>query len=130
MNKYTVQDLRREFPNDDVCLEWVKERRWPEGIYCVKCRKVTKHHRVKGRRSYECDYCRNHVYPTSGTILQKSTTPLTTWFGIVYRMTSTEEAISVRQVQREIRVTYKTAWRICKLIRHALSENIRDVQSE
>jgi len=121
--------LRREFPNNDACLEWIKEHRWPEGICCTKCQRVTRHHRVKGRRSYECGYCRNHVYPTAGTILRKSTTPLTTWFGIVHRMASTEEATSARQVQREIGVTYKTAWRMCKLIRHALGEHIHAVQA-
>jgi transposase len=117
MKKYTMKDFDQEFPDDDACLEWVKNYRWPDGIHCIKCQKITKHHKVKNRPCYECDYCGNQVYPTADTIFHKSATPLRTWFQVIYRMASTRCGISAKQIERETGVTYKTAWRMFRQVR-------------
>lgn len=117
MNKYTTKDFHKEFPDDDACLEWIKNSRWSDGINCPKCEKITKHHKVRNRKCYECDCCGNQVYPTAGTIFHKSATPLTIWFEVIYRMASTRCGVSAKQIQRETGVTYKTAWRMFKQIR-------------
>jgi hypothetical protein len=44
--QYTIRDFKKNFPNDEACLEWLKSSRWPDGIHCVKCNKITKHHHV------------------------------------------------------------------------------------
>jgi len=121
--KFTIQDFRKQFPDDAVCLEWLKNYRYPEGIFCKKCGKVTKHYLMTTRRSYSCENCGNHVHPTAGTIYHKSPTPLTTWFYAIYLMASTRGGISAKQIQRETGVTYKTAWRMFKLIRSRLDED-------
>ena len=123
MQSYTFRDFRRDFPDDDTCLDWLKSYRWPEGISCKKCGRVTKHHRVRSRPCFECDWCGTHVHPTAGTIYHKSRTPLTVWFHTIYLMAQTRGGISAMQVQRETGVTYKTAWRMCNLIRKALAED-------
>lgn len=122
MKKYTVKDFQAEFPDDDACLEWLKDYRWPSGIYCKNCGKVTKHHLMQTRKSFSCQECGNHVHPTAGTIFHKSATPLTTWFYSVYLMAQTRGGISAKQIERETGVTYKTAWRMCRLIRSRLNE--------
>ena len=130
MKKYTVEDLDREFASDGACLEWIKERRWPNGIYCTRCQKVAKHHPLKNRNCYCCDYCGTQVYPSAGTIFRKSTTSLRTWFYAIYRMASTHCGVSAKQVQRETGLTYKTAWRMCKLIKRTLAEDIQLFHAE
>ncbi len=130
MKKYTTKDFDTEFPNDDTCLEWLKNLRWPKGIHCVKCQKITKHHRIKNRTSYCCDYCGSQVYPTAGTIFHKSATPLRIWFQAMYRMASTRCGISAKQIQRETGVTYKTAWRMFKQIRTLFDEGIEHLTGE
>jgi len=127
--RYTVGDFNREFPNDDACLEYIKEHRWPKGItQCEKCKVDRKHYRVSGRTAYACDHCGNHIYPLAATIFEKSTTPLKTWFYAMYLMGSTRCGISAKQIQRETGVTYKTAWRMFKQIRSLLSDG--DMQLE
>ncbi|HTA22239.1 MAG TPA: IS1595 family transposase [Terriglobales bacterium] len=124
--RYTRQQFDREFPSDDVCLETLKEQRWPGGVArCEKCNADHKHYRVKGRTAYACDHCGNHIYPLAGTIFQKSTTPLRVWFQAMYLMGSTRCGISAKQIQRETGVTYKTAWRMFKQIRMLLSEDLQ-----
>jgi transposase-like protein len=121
--RYTIRDFNKEFPNDDACLEYVKENRFPGGITeCDKCGVERKHHRVGNRTAYACDYCGNHIYPLAGTIFQKTTTPLKVWFYAMYLMGSTRCGISAKQIQRETGVTYKTAWRIFKQVRSLLSD--------
>ncbi|WP_158407976.1 IS1595 family transposase [Dehalococcoides mccartyi] len=111
-------------------MDWLFNIRYPEGVYCPKCDKVTKHHRIKARSSYSCDICGSQVYPTAGTIFHKSSTPLKVWFQVMYRMASTRCGISAKQIQRETGVTYKTAWRMFKQIRSLLDENCGTVKGE
>jgi transposase-like protein len=122
MLKYTLKDFQKQFPDDATCLEWLKNRLYPDGIFCDACQAITKHHRVKSRPSYSCDNCGHHVHPTADTIFHKSPTPLTTWFYAVYLMASTRCGISAKQIQRETGVTYKTAWRMFKQIRSMLTD--------
>jgi transposase-like protein len=118
---YTVSDLDREFPNDDACLEYIKEQRWPNGVTkCGKCNTGRKHSRVTGRTAYACDHCGNHIYPLKGTVFERSTTSLKTWFYIMYLMVSTGSGITAKQIQRETGVTYKTAWRTLRHLRQLI----------
>ena len=123
MERYTIKDFRKQFPDDDACLEWLKQYLFPQGILCKTCQRVTKHHKVVSRKSYSCNRCGHHVHPTAGTIYHKSTTPLTDWFYAVYLMASTRCGISAKQLERELGVTYKTAWRMFKMIRTMLDES-------
>ena len=123
--KYTVADFNKEFPDDDACLEYIKEQRWSDGITtCSKCEVDRKHYRVTGRTAYACDHCGNHIYPLAGTIFEKSTTSLKLWFHAMLQMGTTKCRISAKQIQRETGVTYKTAWRMFKQIRTVMSEEI------
>jgi transposase-like protein len=124
--RYSVRDFNNEFPHDSACLEYVKEQRWPNGVtWCVKCLTDRKHHRVGNRTAYACQSCGNHIYPLAGTIFEKSTTSLKTWFYAMYLMGSTRCGISAKQIQRETGVTYKTAWRMFRQIRTLLAEGLQ-----
>ena len=123
MERYTLRQFMTEFPDDVACLEWLKNHRWADGIYCEKCGRVTKHHLVISRKSFSCQECGHHVHPTANTIFHKSSTSLTQWFYAVFLMASTRCGISAKQVERELGVTYKTAWRMCKLIRDRLADD-------
>ncbi|MDO8616713.1 MAG: IS1595 family transposase [Dehalococcoidia bacterium] len=122
MNKYTIRDFDRDFPDDGACLDWLKDFLYPAGIPCKVCGEVTKHYRVKSRPSYSCSRCGHHVHPMAGTIYEDSRTPLKLWFYATYIMAQTRCGISAKQLQRETGVTYKTAWRMFRQIRSLLDE--------
>jgi len=122
MERYTVKDFEQDFPTDDACLEWLKNYLYPNGILCKVCGKITKHHRIISRRSYSCDICGHHVHPMAGTIYEKSTTPLRLWVHATFPISSTRCGISAKQLQRELGVTYKTAWRMFHQIRSLLAD--------
>ncbi|MBI4281957.1 MAG: IS1595 family transposase [Chloroflexi bacterium] len=120
MDKFTKKEFDARFPNDDACLEWLKDFLYPNGIFCETCNKTTTHHKVAKRRSYSCAYCGHHVHPTADTIYHKSTTPLRDWFYAVFLMSNTRTGISAMHLKRELGVTYKTAWRMFNRIREMM----------
>lgn len=123
--RFTLADFNAQFPDDSACLDFLKEQKYPSGLVpCAKCGKDRKHHRVTGRPAYACDYCGSMISPMAGTIFEKSSTSLRTWFYAMYLMSSTRCGISAKQIQRETGVTYKTAWRMFKQIRTLMSESI------
>jgi len=123
MRKYTIAQFNKEFPDDDACLEWLRNYLYPKRIHCSTCNKPTKHHRIKTKKVYGCDYCGHQISPTAGTIFEHSPTPLKLWFYAIYLMSATRCGISAKQIQRETGVTYKTAWRMFHQIRSLLQED-------
>lgn len=120
---YTLMDFMREFPDDSTCLEWLwRERFAPDGhhTFCPACDRDRKFHKVNGRPTWDCDSCGHHVNPLAGTIFEKSSTSLHLWFYAMHLMTSTRCGIPAKQLERELGVTYKTAWRIANKIRNQL----------
>src|SRR3990172_8719052 len=124
MRKYTLKDFETAFPDNDASLEWIRQKRWPERIECPTCHNVNKFHRVRNRKVYECDRCGYQLSPTAGTILHKSSTPLRYWFYALFVMASTRTGISAKQLERELGVTYKTAWRMFTQIRKLMDEGV------
>lgn len=61
------------------------------------------------------------ISPAMGRIFEKSSTPLRTWFYAMFRASTATRGITAKQLQREIGVTYKTAWRMMSRIRGLLA---------
>jgi transposase len=124
MKAYTIKDFDKMFPDEETCLEFLFKERYPNGAYCQKCDKVTPHYRIANRKVFSCQNCGSHISPTAETIFHKSATPLRSWFHAIFLMASTKTGISAKQLQRELGVTYKTAWRMFTQIRKLMSENV------
>ena len=125
-SEYTLMDFMLEFPDDATCLEHLWRSRFSYGgehARCPKCRdtRVFKRYETRQQRqSWTCTACGHHLHPLAGTIFAKSSTSLHLWFYAMYLMTSTRCGISAKQLERELGVTYKTAWRMANLIRNKL----------
>jgi transposase-like protein len=119
---YPLADFLVEFPDDDACRSWLwRTRHAPDGrhAYCRSCRRERAFKRYatrQRRRSWTCSGCGLHIQPTAGTIFEGSSTSLHLWFYAFYLMTSTRGALSAKQLERELGVTYKTARRMRGLI--------------
>src|ERR1017187_944744 len=122
-SRYSFYEFDRDFPDDAACLEWLVGHLYPGGITCPKCQKVTPHYRVKARPCFACEHCGHHEYPMAGTIFENSSTSLRLWFHGFFLMSQTRCGISAKQLERELGVTYKTAWRMFNKIRSVLTED-------
>ena len=123
--KYTIKEFNNQFPTDDSCLEFLLKARYPKGITCPTCQKETKYYKREGRKVYACEFCGHSVSPTAGTIFHKSDTPLRSWFYAMFLIANTRCGISAKQLERELGVTYKTAWRMFKQIRSLMNEQTK-----
>ncbi len=112
-----IRDFQKRFPTEDSCLEHLMRTRFGERLKCFKCFKDATYYRVKKRRSFECEHCGHQVYPTAGTPFESTRTPLRDWFYVMFLFCASRNGVAAKEVQRQLGVTYKTAWRMCRLIR-------------
>lgn len=117
IDNLSFSQFANQFHSDTACLEEIRKIRYPEGIICKSCKRITKHYKIKNRLAYSCTLCRRHTYPLATTIFEKSSTPLRLWFYALFLMMHTKGNVTAVQLQKELGVTYKTAWRIRSLIK-------------
>jgi transposase-like protein len=119
-DKYTRKQFQAQYPDDAACLQAILARRYGSADVCPHCGVVGKLTRIEGRRAFACkEGC--HIYPCAGTVFEKSSTPLTDWFYAMYLMTATRNGVSAKELQRQLGVTYKCAWRIGHQLRELMS---------
>jgi transposase-like protein len=113
----TLRQFLDQFPTEELCLDHIMRQRFGIEHECGSCGRLAKFYRVKARRSYACQWCGFQVFPTSGTPFDRTRTPLRDWFTVMFMFTTTRNGVAAKRVQRELGVTYKTAWRMCHQIR-------------
>ena len=118
----TVTDFFRKFPTDDACLEHLWQVRFGDHIECQKCGKEGKFYRLSKAPAYACPRCGHHIHPMVGTPFARSHTPLQKWFYAMYLFTTTRHGVSAKELQRQLGVTYKTAWRMGHEIRKYMAK--------
>lgn len=121
---FSVREFFQRFPTEDACLEHIMAVRFGGTRFdCPKCGTVeSTFHKLQKRRTYVCASCGHHVNPTAGTILENTRTPLVSWFYAIYLFCTTRHGVSGKELQRQLGVTYKTAYRIGQQIRDLMSK--------
>jgi transposase len=112
-----IQDFFRRFPTDEACLDHLMATRYGMAGLCPKCEKHTKWHRLRKHPAYECQWCGHHLHPMAGTPFQRTRTPLQKWFYVMFLFCMTRNGVSAKEIQRQLGVTYKCAWRMGHEIR-------------
>ena len=116
LSKYTIKQFNEEYPDDKACLRAVLKNRY--GDTCPRCGVMgVIWHPITGRLGFVCSECDRHIYPLAGTIFRSSSTSLWSWFYVIYLFSVARNGISAKEVERQLGVTYKTAWRMCRQIR-------------
>ncbi len=118
----TVREFFNQFPDDDACLKHLFDIRFGQGCECPKCHREAKWYPIKAERAFSCQWCGHHIHPTVGTLFEKSRTPLQLWFYAIFLFTTTRHGVSAKELQRQLGVTYKTAWRMGHEIREHMAE--------
>jgi len=117
-DKFTIKDLKKQFPTDEACAEYMFD-----ALHSRKCSCGGEYKQLKGRRQFQCSKCRFQIAPTAGTIFHKSPTPLTLWFHALFVFSSSKSGLSAKNLESQIGVTYKCAWRMLNQIKKALVQS-------
>ena len=122
MGAYSPDAFAADYPDDAACLAAIlRVQHGGRALFCPACLVKAKFHAMHHRRGFACQNCGHHFFPCAGTVFEKSSTPLTKWFRAMYLMTGTRRGVSAKELQRQLAVTYKTAWRIRSVLRHLMA---------
>jgi len=121
MKSLTVKQFFAQYLDDEACLQHIFDVRFGADHTCSKCEAPRKWYRIKAERAYSCGTCGNHLHPTVGTIFEGSRTSLQSWFYAIYLFTTTRHGVPAKELERQLGVTYKTAWRMGHKIREHMA---------
>lgn len=116
----TLHEFMLRFHDDDSCLMYLVETRWPDGFRCPRCGHDEAWF-VSTKRVFTCHRCRRQISVTAGTTLHRSKQPLTMWFTAAWLVSSLTPGISALQLQRQLGLKrYETAWTMLHKLRRAM----------
>jgi transposase-like protein/predicted RNA-binding Zn-ribbon protein involved in translation (DUF1610 family) len=120
-NTLTIQDFFKRFPTDEACLDHLMKLRFGAEFGCPKCGEIGKFRKLAKHPAYTCN-CGHHVHPMEGTIFKDTHTPLAKWFYAMYLFTTTRHGVPAKELQRQLGVSYPTAFRMAHLIRDYMAK--------
>ena len=120
-------EFQRRFPDDEACLAHMMTVRYG-GLEtaCPKCGNHGKFYRMRATRAYVCQHCAHHVHPTAGTFMHRTRIALHKWFFAIYLFSTSRHGVAAKELERQLDVSYPTAWRMAHLIRQHMAETDGD----
>lgn len=115
--RFSRKQFNELYPDDDVCLQKIFDQKYKDTKLCSKCKKPFKYYKLRNLKLYSCQYCGWNIAPTANTIFHKSDTPLVDWFYVIYLFSVSKNGLSAKEIERQLGVTYKCAWRIANRVR-------------
>lgn len=122
MKKLTILKFFERYPTQEACLDHLFNVRYGNDFVCPACKKAGKWYQLTNRRAFTCQWCGHHEYPCVGTPFEKSRTDLRLWFYAIYLFTASRHGVPAKELERQLGVTYKCAWRMAHVIREHMAE--------
>jgi len=110
-------EVQKNYNTQAKCLKLLEQLRWGKSVKCTFCdsKKVKSIKNEQGR--YSCKNCKRSFSVIVGTIFEETRMPLPKWFQIITLMLNAKSSVSAKEIQRNIGITYKTAYYACMRIR-------------
>ena len=116
-------EFQCQFPDDETCLRQIMISRYGgTELDCPKCGAFAKFYRLTRDRAYLCQYCKHEIYPCAGTFMHRTHLPLHKWFYAMFLFSTSRHRVAAKELQRQLDVSYKTAWRMAHQIREYMAE--------
>ena len=115
----TYREFVEMFPDDTACAAFLARLRWPEGFICPAC-KIASTPWNESRGRLACPICRHQTSVSTGTIFDKTRTPLSTWFEAAWHVSTAKNGMSAKTLERTIGTSYQVAWMMLQRFRVAM----------
>jgi hypothetical protein len=115
----TLRGFRERFADEQACVRYLWESRWPEAFRCPRCG-GDGYWPIEGRALRQCDQCNYQVSPTAGTLMHRSRFALKEWFWAAYLVATHTPGMSATQLRRQMGCSYKTAWFLLQRLRRGM----------
>ncbi len=117
----TLQSAIVYFANPDNCLNYLIERRWPEGVTCPRCGSDNIKF-MASRRVWQCNarHAQAQFSIKVGTIFEDSPIGLDKWLCAMWMLANCKNGVSSWEIHRTVGVTQKSAWFMLQRLRLAL----------
>ena len=123
----SLPDFQRMFPDDGACARYLESVRWRDGFVCPRCQGTAEPMRLGRPHLLRCRNCKRDISLTAGTVMDRTHTPLSTWFWASYLVSSLTPGMSAVQLQRQLGLTrYETAFQILHKLRAGMARPGRD----
>ena len=122
----TLLEAADMFGDEAAAVEWIAERRWPNGPFCPKCGSLNVQSNIKHRTmTHRCRDCSTGKSRTMftlrmGTIMEGTKLPYRVWAIGLYLFTTNLKGISSMKLHRELGITQKSAWFMLHRLRNAV----------
>lgn len=114
------------FATEDACLIYLERLRWTNGFVCPNCGGNAEAYRAS-RTRLMCRGCQRQSTVTSGTIFDKTRTPLRVWLAAAWYLTNQKQGVSALGLQRVLGLgSYQTSWTMLHRFRRAMVRPGRD----
>jgi transposase-like protein len=113
------------FDNQDNCVRYLAERRWPDGkVLCPGCGSDRVSYNAD-RRTWKCSthHAKREFSIKVGTVREDSAIPLCKWLTAMWLVTNCKNGISSYEIARDLKVTQKSAWFMLHRIRLAMQDD-------
>jgi hypothetical protein len=129
-------EVTKAFATEEQCLAYLEAKRWPTGVRCLTChskeisritRKVTRKTDNKRAQLFQClePTCKAQFSATTGTSFNGSHLSLAKWYLAIALILEANKGMSALQLQRHLKVNYRTAWSLAQRVREALNRSGR-----
>lgn len=119
----TLLEAVNYFSNDAVCVEFLAQYRWENGVpVCPACGS-TNVCALTSRPAYRCRVkgCKKGFSLKTNSVMEDSALPITKWVPALWFVINHKNGVSSCEVSRALGITQKSAWHLCHRIRKALS---------
>ncbi len=106
----TLQEAIQYFTDADNCLNYLKARRWPNGVICPEptCKRKDASF-VPSRRLWQCKtrHPKSQFSIKTGTILEDSPLGLEKWLPVMWMVANCKNGVSSWEIHRALGITAK-----------------------
>jgi transposase-like protein len=118
MNLYQIS---QNFKSESDATDYFEYVRWGKNVKCSHCG-LENHTQRDNDFRYYCGSCRRRFSVTIGTHLENTNLSLIQWIMAFALITDAKKGISAKQLERNIGISYATAWSIYHKIRTFMTD--------